>query len=115
SGGRGMKRCLLHGRERFELFVGAAVLANNLLIAADLVQRRAARRRRAPCSPRVPVTTIGLAGDVSPRPAFFRSFLPPGASATLLSPFENAARLRRVAHSQMPKAFQCSREFRDRN
>ncbi len=44
--GRGMKRCLLHGRERFELFVGAAVLANNLLILAGLVQRRAARRRR---------------------------------------------------------------------
>src|SRR6266571_933435 len=42
--GRGMKRCLLHGRERFELFVGAAVLANNLLILAGLVQRRAARR-----------------------------------------------------------------------
>ncbi len=44
--GRGMKRCLLHGRERFELFVGAAVLANNLLVLAGLVQRRAARRRR---------------------------------------------------------------------
>jgi len=44
--GRGMKRCLLHGRERFELFIGAAVLANNLLILAALVQRRAARRRR---------------------------------------------------------------------
>jgi IS5 family transposase len=44
--GRGMKRCLLHGRERFELFVGAAVLANNLLLLAELVQRRAARRRR---------------------------------------------------------------------
>ena len=28
--GRGMKRCLAEGRERFELFVGAAVLANNL-------------------------------------------------------------------------------------
>ena len=44
--GRGMKRCLLHGRARFEVFVGAAVLANNLLILAELVQRRAARRRR---------------------------------------------------------------------
>ncbi len=39
--GRGMKRCLLHGRERFELFVGLAVLANNLLVIADL--RQAAR------------------------------------------------------------------------
>jgi IS5 family transposase len=44
--GRGMKRCPLHGRERFALFVGAAVLANNLLILAALVHRRAARRRR---------------------------------------------------------------------
>jgi transposase, IS5 family len=45
--GRGMKRCRLHGRERFELFVGLAVLANNLLVLADLLKRRAARRRRA--------------------------------------------------------------------
>jgi len=45
--GRGMKRCLLHGRERFELFVGLAVLANNLLVLADLLKRRARRRRRA--------------------------------------------------------------------
>jgi len=45
--GRGMKRCLLHGRERFEIFVGLAVLANNLLVLADLLTRRAARRRRA--------------------------------------------------------------------
>ncbi|MFO1087730.1 MAG: hypothetical protein U1E21_24480 [Reyranellaceae bacterium] len=35
--GRGMKRCLAGGRERFELLVGAAVLANNLMnIAAWL-------------------------------------------------------------------------------
>jgi len=45
--GRGMRRCLLEGRERFEVFVGAAVLANNLLRIADLLSRRAARRRRA--------------------------------------------------------------------
>jgi len=45
--GRGMKRCLLHGRERFEVFVGLAVLANNLLVLADLVTRRPARRPRA--------------------------------------------------------------------
>lgn len=32
--GRGMKRCLAEGRERFELLVGAAVLTNNLLIIA---------------------------------------------------------------------------------
>ena len=35
--GRGMKRCLLKGRERFELLVGAAVLANNLMRIADLL------------------------------------------------------------------------------
>jgi IS5 family transposase len=45
--GRGMRRCPLEGRERFEVFVGAAVLANNLLRIADLMSRRAARRRRA--------------------------------------------------------------------
>ena len=45
--GRGMRRCLLEGRERFEVFVGAAVLANNLLRIAELLRQRAARRRRA--------------------------------------------------------------------
>ena len=45
--GRGMRRCLLEGRARFEVFVGAAVLANNLLRIADLMRQRAARRRRA--------------------------------------------------------------------
>ena len=44
--GRGMKRCPLHGPERFEVFVGAAVLANNLLVLAALLQRRAGPRRR---------------------------------------------------------------------
>jgi transposase, IS5 family len=39
--GRGMKRCLAKGRERFEVFVAAAVLANNLLrIAALLVEKK---------------------------------------------------------------------------
>ena len=38
--GRGMKRCLLEGRERFEVFVGAAVLANNLLVLAEQLRRR---------------------------------------------------------------------------
>jgi len=38
--GRGMKRCLLHGRQRFEVFVGLAVLANNLLRIATLLTRR---------------------------------------------------------------------------
>jgi len=45
--GRGMRRCSLEGRERFDVFVGAAVLANNLLRIADLLSRRAAHQRRA--------------------------------------------------------------------
>jgi IS5 family transposase len=45
--GRGMKRCLSEGRERFEVLVGAAVLANNLLTIASLMQKRSAGRRRA--------------------------------------------------------------------
>jgi IS5 family transposase len=42
--GRGMKRCLWSGRDRFELFVGAAVLANNLLVIAALLQKRNPKR-----------------------------------------------------------------------
>jgi len=45
--GRGMKRCLAHGLERFELFVGSAVLANNLMRIADLLTKRSSRKRRA--------------------------------------------------------------------
>jgi IS5 family transposase len=45
--GRGMKRCLLKGRERFEILVGAAVLANNLLRIADLLEKRKPNRRKA--------------------------------------------------------------------
>jgi IS5 family transposase len=41
--GRGMKRCLWTGAERFELFVGAAVLANNLLRIAALLTKRSQR------------------------------------------------------------------------
>ena len=44
--GRGMRRCLLTGPDRFEVFVGLAVLANNLLRIAQLRQRPRARRRR---------------------------------------------------------------------
>jgi IS5 family transposase len=36
--GRGMKRCRAKGRERFQVFVGAAVLANNLLRIAALLE-----------------------------------------------------------------------------
>lgn len=38
--GRGMKRCLWSGRERFELFLAAAVLANNLLVIAARLHKR---------------------------------------------------------------------------
>ena len=44
--GRGMKRALVEGREHFELFVGAAVLANNLMVIAELLRRKTTRRRR---------------------------------------------------------------------
>ena|SRR5215471_2508948 len=44
--GRGMKRCLAEGTEGFELWVGAAVLANNLMIIASLLTKRSPRRRR---------------------------------------------------------------------
>lgn len=46
--GRGMKRCLAEGRDRFELWVGAAVLANNLMrIAAILIQQSSCGRKAA--------------------------------------------------------------------
>jgi IS5 family transposase len=38
--GRGMKRCRAEGRARFEVLVGAAVLANNLLRIAELLRNR---------------------------------------------------------------------------
>jgi len=44
--GRGMKRCLAEGRDRFELWVGAAVLANNLMSIAALLRKRSSRKRR---------------------------------------------------------------------
>jgi len=45
--GRGMKRCLAEGHQRFELLVGAAVLANNLMRIAALLAKRSLRKRRA--------------------------------------------------------------------
>ena len=45
--GRGMKRCRAEGAERFALFVGAAVLANNLMIVAALLTKRSPRRSKA--------------------------------------------------------------------
>jgi transposase, IS5 family len=47
--GRGMKRCLAKGRQRFELFVGAAVLANNLLRLAELLHAK--RKSPRPAAP----------------------------------------------------------------
>jgi IS5 family transposase len=44
--GRGMKRALVEGSAHFELFVGAAVLANNLMVIAALLHRKPVRRRR---------------------------------------------------------------------
>jgi IS5 family transposase len=44
--GRGMKRAFVEGPNHFELFVGAAVLANNLMVIAELLRRKGARRRR---------------------------------------------------------------------
>jgi transposase, IS5 family len=44
--GRGMKRCLAHGRDRFELLVGTAVLANNLMRITDLLANQSSRRRK---------------------------------------------------------------------
>ncbi|HEV8131950.1 MAG TPA: ISNCY family transposase [Acidobacteriota bacterium] len=45
--GRGMRRCLAEGRQRFELLVGAAVLANNLMVIAQLLTKKQKRRRHA--------------------------------------------------------------------
>ena len=42
-----MKRCLAEGNERFELLVGAAVLANNLMTIASLLAKRSSRKRSA--------------------------------------------------------------------
>jgi transposase, IS5 family len=44
--GRGMKRCRAEGVERFAMFVGAAVLANNLMIIGALLTKRSRRRRK---------------------------------------------------------------------
>jgi transposase, IS5 family len=44
--GRGMKRCLKHGRARFEVFVGGAVLANNLLRIANLIRKSSSRKKK---------------------------------------------------------------------
>ncbi len=45
--GRGMKRCRAKGRERFEMLVGAAVLANNLMRIAQLLEDKKTKGSRA--------------------------------------------------------------------
>jgi len=45
--GRGMKRCLAEGRERFEMWVATAVLANNLMKIATLSTQQSSRKRKA--------------------------------------------------------------------
>ena len=45
--GRGLKRCRAQGRQRFELLVGAAVLANNLMRIAALLTHSSPRKRQA--------------------------------------------------------------------
>jgi IS5 family transposase len=45
--GRGMKRCLAEGPERFEVLVGAAVLTNNLMNIAHLLNQKKKHLRRA--------------------------------------------------------------------
>ena len=45
--GRGMKRCHAEGAERFAMFVGAAVLANNLMIIGNRLIKRRRRRKEA--------------------------------------------------------------------
>jgi IS5 family transposase len=45
--GRGMKRCLAGGSERFECFIAAAVLTNNLMKIAGLLLSKEKKRPRA--------------------------------------------------------------------
>jgi hypothetical protein len=42
-----MKRALVEGREHFEMLVGAAILTNNLLVIAELLNKKAKRYRQA--------------------------------------------------------------------
>lgn len=46
--GRGMKRCLAQGPERFESFIGAAVLANNLMKIAQLLIKKETKKNKTP-------------------------------------------------------------------
>lgn len=46
--GRGMKRCLAEGKTGFELLVGAAVLANNLMRIAALLLKKTKKKKVCP-------------------------------------------------------------------
>src|SRR5205807_2765818 len=72
--GRGMKRCLAEGCEGFEIWVGAAVLANNLMRIAGLLERSLRKRKQrngmlriffslTPGGRRVSASLFGLPGD----------------------------------------------------
>src|SRR5436189_874724 len=43
--GRGMKRCLARGKQRFGVFIGVAVLANNLMKIAELLISRENKKK----------------------------------------------------------------------
>jgi IS5 family transposase len=43
--GRGMKRCLARGKDRFTVFVGVAVLANNLMKIAEILIRHENKKK----------------------------------------------------------------------
>ena len=45
--GRGMKRCLAQGPERFEAFIGAAVLTNNLMNIAQLLIKKETKKKKS--------------------------------------------------------------------
>ncbi len=53
--GRGMKRCLAKGPTRFDVLVATAVLANNLLRIAQMLEDKQHRKRSKPKSRRPPL------------------------------------------------------------
>jgi hypothetical protein len=108
-----MKRALVEGATHFELFVGAAVLANNLIVIAELLRRKAARRRRPAGMDSSPfASTRGLEGEMSPNDALFPpSPLHPRPSTWFCYLFATIGLVDHQGASQ-PRGFA---EFRDRN
>jgi hypothetical protein len=75
--GRGLKRCRAEGAKRFAVFVGAAVLANKLMIIAALLMKERSRRRKAtrkPCSRCRARNQLRLRLPVRPKMARKRKF-----------------------------------------